>query len=78
MRHINLAIELCLFDEVRKTCTVVDVKVRHQQKLNFLWINCIKVRKRLDPVATWMDPAIQHNLAPFAFQVDTATTNFAT
>ena len=72
MRHVDLAVELCLLNEVWQACTVVHMEVCHQQQLDLLWIDSIEVGQLLNALTARMQAAVEHDLAPFALEVDAA------
>ena len=72
MRHVDLAVELCLLNEVRQACAVVHMEVCHQQQLDLLWIDSIEVGQLLNALTARMQAAVEHDLAPFALKVDAA------
>jgi len=44
MSHVDLPCKFCLLGEVWQTCTMINMKMSDQHKLNIPWTNRIKIR----------------------------------
>ena len=56
---------------------MIDMKVSHEEELDFLRINDIEIRQLLNAFSPRVNADIEHNLASFTLEVDARATDFA-
>lgn len=77
MRHVDLALEAGLLDEVGDACAVVDVEVSEQKQVDLGWVHHVEVGQSLDALSRWVQSAVQHDLAALALEVDAGPSYLA-
>ena len=58
MRHVDLAAEAGVLQEVRDADAVVHMEVSQQEEVYLLWVDHVEVWQCLNAVSCWMQAAV--------------------